>query len=162
MQKGTIGQINVKPHIPGEHGLPKKSVNSVEVTEEGVSGDYNRYRQKKKSGEPEMAVMLIAKEILNDLRKEKWPVNPGDLGENFTTKGLDYYLIKENQKYRIGSALIQISFKCNPCTNLEVLAYVGKEKSTEFIKTLMNRRGWYARVLEKGTVKTGDDIILVD
>jgi MOSC domain-containing protein YiiM len=56
----------------------------------------------------------------------------------------------------VGSALLQISFKCEPCTYLYVLPYVGDERGSEFIKTVKDRRGWYARVLEEGSVKTGD------
>ncbi len=67
MTKGTILQISVKSETPGEHGLPKIAVSSVKVTSSGLEGDYNRYRQRKKNGDPDMAVMLIAKEILDDL-----------------------------------------------------------------------------------------------
>lgn len=161
MTKGIITQINIKPNTPGEHGLPKKSINKVLVTKAGLTGDYNRYRQVKKSGNPEMAVMFIAQEILDDLNAEGWPVCPGDLGENFTTQNLPYNPIKENQIYKIGSAKIQVTFKCTPCSNLEVLSYVGKKKSAAFIKTLVDRRGWYAKVIKEGWVKIADEIRLI-
>lgn len=158
---GNIIQISVKPSTPGEHGLPKIAVPSAEIHFGGVNGDYNNFRQEKKRGEPDMAVMLITRGILDDLNKEGWPVGNGDLGENLTISNLSYSSIEPDQKYRVGTALIQISFKCEPCTYLYTLPYLGKEKGPEFIKTVKDRRGWYARVLEEGVMKSGDSIQLV-
>jgi MOSC domain-containing protein YiiM len=42
------------------------------------------------------------------------------------------------------------------CTYLYSLPYIGDERGPEFIKTVKDRRGWYARVLEEGVVKEGD------
>lgn len=80
MTKGTILQISVKPETPREHGLPKIAAPSVKITSSGLEGDYNRYSHRQKNGNPDMAVMLIAKEILDDLNKGGWAVKPGDLG----------------------------------------------------------------------------------
>lgn len=156
MTSGKITQISVKPSTSGEHGLPKIAVPSAEIHFGGLDGDYNNYRQHKKKGDPDMAVMIIAKTILDDLNNEGWPVENGDLGENLTINDLPYAFIKPDQRYRTGSALVQISFKCDPCTYLYSLPYIGDEKGPEFIKTLKDRRGWYARVLEEGIVKNGD------
>ena len=156
MKLGKILQISVKPDTPGEHGLPKMSVSSAEIHYGGIDGDYNNYRQEKKKGEPDMALMLITQEILDDLNSEGWPVEKGDLGENLTIGDLPYAAIEPHQIFRVGSALLQISFKCEPCTYLYVLPYVGDERGSEFIETVKDRRGWYARVLEEGSVKTGD------
>ena len=161
MASGNILQISIKPSTPGEHGLQKKAVDSAEIHFGGVDGDYNNFRQEKKKGEPDMAVMLITKGILNDLNNEDWPVNNGDLGENLTISDLSYASIQPEQKYRVGTALLQISFKCEPCTYLYSLSYIGFERGPEFMKTLKDRRGWYARVLEEGVVKNGDLFQLV-
>ena len=104
--------------------------------------------------------MLITWGILDDLKKEGWPVGNGDLGENLTISDLAYASIEPEQKYRAGTALLQISFKCEPCTYLYSLPYLGEKKGPEFFKTVKGRRGWYARVLEAGVVKTGDQITL--
>ncbi len=160
MNSGKILQISVKPSTTGEHGLPKMSVSSAEIHYGGVDGDYNNFRQEKKSGEPDMAVMLITRGILDDLNSEGWPVESGDLGENLTISDLSYISIEPEQKFRMGTALIQISFKCEPCTYLYSLPYIGDERGPEFIKTVKDRRGWYARVLEEGVVSAGDIIKL--
>jgi MOSC domain-containing protein YiiM len=40
------------------------------------------------------------------------------------------------------------------------LPYIGDERGQEFMKTIKDRRGWYARVLEEGVVQSGDQITL--
>ena len=148
----TLLQINVKPNTANEHGIPKTSVTSAILSKSGLEGDYNNWRTNKKSGNPDMAVLLYPIETIQELNKEGWPVKPGDLGENFTITGIAHSHFSPNQQYQIGESLIEISFECDPCQNLSVLPYVGKTKINEFIKTLMHRRGWYARVLKEGLI----------
>ena len=148
----TLLQINVKPNTANEHGIPKTSVTSAILSKSGLEGDYNNWRTIKKSGNPDMAVLLYPIETIQELNKEGWPVKPGDLGENFTITGIPHSHFSPNQQYQIGECLIEISFACDPCQNLSVLPYVGKTKINEFIKTLIHRRGWYARVLKEGLI----------
>ena len=154
----SIIQISVKPDTPGEVGLPKVPVDQVWVKKEGLEGDYNRARKKKKDNDPDMAVMIISTDVLDQLNQEGWPVKPGDVGENLTITNIDYEEITAGQRYLIGEAEIEISFICDPCSNLQVLPYVGKKKIKDFIKTLLGRRGWYAKVLKAGTIHKGDII----
>ncbi|MDD9880320.1 MAG: MOSC domain-containing protein [Candidatus Marinimicrobia bacterium] len=156
-----VQQINVKPDIQGEVGLPKMPINTANVTFSGIDGDYNRFRKKKKDNDPDMAIMIISTDILFELNQEGWPVQPGDLGENLTLSGMDYGSIKPGQQYKIGDVILEISFICDPCSNLYALPYVGEDRGPEFIKTLMNRRGWYARVLTRGIMKPGDGVALL-
>ena len=157
----SIFQINIKPDTPGEVGLPKMPIESTIVTEWGLEGDYNRFREKEKENDRDMAVMIISTDILDALNNEGWPVKPGDLGENITLANIDYASMAPGQKYKIGSIELEISIICNPCSNLYKLSYVGEEKGPQFIKTLMNRRGWYARVLKTGQISAGDTVSLL-
>ena len=157
----SIFQINIKPDTPGEVGLPKMPVESTIVTEWGLEGDYNRFRKKEKENDRDMAVMIISTDILNTLNNEGWPVKPGDLGENLTLANIDYASMVPGQQYKIGDVELEISIICNPCSNLYKLSYVGEEKGPQFIKTLINRRGWYARVLKTGQISTGDTVSLL-
>ena len=157
----SVFQINVKPNTPGEAGLPKVAIDSAQIFFQGVEGDYNRFRVNKKNNDPDMAIMLISMDILKDLNNEGWPVNAGDLGENLTLDNIDYGEITPGQRYKIGEAEIEISIICDPCSNLTVLPYVGKDKISTFIKTLMKRRGWYARVIKEGIVSSGDSVLLI-
>ncbi len=155
----SVIQISVKPDTPGEVGLPKMPVDQVWVKKEGLEGDYNRARMKK-GNDPDKAVMIISTDILDQLNQEGWPVKPGDVGENLTITNIDYKKIAAGQKYLIGEAEIEISFICEPCTNLYKLPYVGTQRGPEFMATIMNRRGWYARVLKEGLVSVGNTFLL--
>ena len=155
----SVIQISVKPDTPGEVGLPKMSVGQALVKKEGLEGDYNRARMKK-GNDPDKAVMIISTDILDQLNQEGWPVKPGDVGENLTITNIDYKKIAAGQKYLIGEAEIEISFICEPCTNLYKLPYVGTQRGPEFMAAIMNRRGWYARVLKEGLVSVGNTFLL--
>ena len=156
----TIFQINVKANTPRQVSLPKMSVDAAIISKWGLEGDHNKFRKEKKKNDPDMAVMILSTDILEALNNEGWPVNSGDLGENLTLTNIDYNKMKLGDKLEIGEVRLEISLICDPCTNLNNLPYVGKEKSTLFIKTLMKRRGWYARVLKAGKVIVGDSVSL--
>jgi MOSC domain-containing protein YiiM len=155
---GIIWQLNTKSNYPGEHGLPKYSTHAIDVTVQGAAGDCSRYRAEKKNNDPNQALLLMPLEMLLQLNTEGWPVKPGDIGENITTKGIPYDSFAPGRKYRAGTVELEISKPCTPCTTLYALPYVGKDKGPEFLRTLVNRRGWYARVLKEGTIKNGDTI----
>ena len=159
--KPFIFQISVKPDTTGEVGLPKMPVAQVQIDMAGLAGDYNRYRQKKKNNAPDMAALIISPDVLGEQNKEGWPVKYGDLRENLTIANIDYGPISPGQKYSIGEVEIEISYICDPCANLYALPYVGDKRSFEFIKTIMNRRGWYARVLKEGSVSVGDSFSFI-
>ncbi len=154
--EGRVHALNVKPKVPGERGLPKQPVPSVEVTANGVVGDFNRYRTETKGGSPDMAVLIMPLETLNEIQADGWPVEPGHIGENVTTAGIGYADLSPGTRVRIGEAIVEITEACQPCTNLGLLPYVGRERATEFIRAMLGRRGWYARVIRPGPVNTGD------
>jgi MOSC domain-containing protein YiiM len=156
---GTIHQINIKGRIPGSRGLPKKPVDSVRITRKGLEGDFNVYRHEKLNDDPDSAVLVMPLETIDELNKEGWPIKPGDLGENFTTRGIAYHDFFPQRTFALGNALVQISRACNPCNNLYLLPYVGSKKGPEFLSVMLGRRGWYARVIKEGWVKTGDEIL---
>lgn len=159
---GVVVRLGAKAKVSGEHGLPKPELPEARIDREGVQGDYNLYRQTQKAGDPDMAVLLMPRETLEELRREGWPVSPGDLGENVTTSGIPYGALRPPCRLRLGSVVVQTSKPCEPCDNLFLLPYVGPARGPGFMKSLLGRRGWFARVLEPGRVKKGDRIVLLD
>jgi MOSC domain-containing protein YiiM len=157
-RNGRVFQINLKPETPGSRGLPKYPVPSVLITRSGVEGDHNVYRHEELGDDPDSAVLLMPLETLNALNDEGWPIKPGDIGENITTEGIPYDQFQPGRTFAVGGARVQISRACDPCANLYLLPYVGEEKGPAFLKTMLGRRGWYARVTGEGTVRTGDTI----
>jgi len=153
---GVILEVHRKPATPGERGLPKPSVPSVRVLENGIEGDFNRYRHERLRDDPTSAVLVIPEETLEQLRSEGWPVRPGDLGENLTTRGVPYEALVPGTILQAGEAELEVTRPCDPCQYLHGLPYVGARKGAEFVRTMMHRRGWYCRVRRPGTVRAGD------
>jgi MOSC domain-containing protein YiiM len=155
---GRVYELHQKAEARGEHGLPKPSIPMIAVTRAGVRGDFNRYRHEEKDDDPAMALLLIPRETLTDLSAEGWPVRPGDLGENITTEGIPYGGFAPGMRFLIGGTVIEITKPCTPCDNLFLLPYVGVERGAEFLKVMLGRRGWYARVVTDGSISTGDRV----
>jgi len=159
---GRVFELHRKAEIAGEHGLPKPSVSEALVSRSGLRGDFNRYRHEEKKDDPAMALLLVPRETLSELSREGWPVRPGDLGENFTTEGIPYNAFTPGRRFRAGEVMFEISKACTPCDNLFLLPYVGPARGAEFLKVMLDRRGWYARVLHEGRVRAGDRIESAD
>ncbi|HYA11288.1 MAG TPA: MOSC domain-containing protein [Thermoplasmata archaeon] len=155
---GTVHRLGAKPRTAGEHGLPKPELDRARITFAGVEGDYNLYRDTRKRGDPEMALLLLPLETIEELGREGWPVRPGDLGENVTTSGIAYARLAPPTRLRLGTAVIETARPCEPCDNLFLLPYVGRDRGPEFLKATLGRRGWFARVLSEGVVRRGDPV----
>jgi MOSC domain-containing protein YiiM len=156
--QGRVVQLNLKPKEGRARGLPKRAVSQLTITAEGVEGDFNRWRTEKANGDPDQAVLLLSQEILAGLQAEGWPVQPGDLGENVTVAGLSPDALRDGAILRLGDAVLEVSKACDPCTILYTLPYVGRERGPEFLRIMHGRRGWYARVLQGGTVRKNTPI----
>ena len=158
----TLENIFCKPRTGNERGLPKFPVPRAAITALGVEGDFNRYRHEKKADSPDMAVLLLPAEILDELVAEGWPVRPGDLGENLITRGIANASLGVGSRLRIGAVEIELTEAAEPCRTLFTLPYVGTENGSRFVQTLEGRRGWYARVTKPGEVAAGDVVEIVD
>ncbi len=152
---GSVLRTSIKPRMPGECGLPKRAVAKLDLTEAGAAGDYNHYRTRELPGDRDQAVLLLTDEVMRQLKAEGWPVEPGDLGENLSLTGIAESSLGPGVRLGVGDALLEISHACDPCTELYVLPYVGKERGPAFLRALHGRRGWYARVLRPGVVEAG-------
>jgi MOSC domain-containing protein YiiM len=154
-------QLNVKPKTSGEYGLPKQPVSELRITSTGAEGDYNHYRATKLKSDPDQAILLITQEILSQLRTEGWPVEPGHLGENITLDQVPESELRPGTRVRVAEVLLEVTKPCDPCTELHSLPYVGARRGPEFVRTLVNRRGWYARVLIPGVVRVDAPVQIV-
>jgi MOSC domain-containing protein YiiM len=133
-------------------------VSELTITQDGVEGDFNRWRTEQANGDPDQAVLIMNEEILVDLRSEGWPVQPGELGENLTLADLQPDALQPGVQVHLGEVVLKVTKPCDPCTVLYTLPYVGTERGPEFLRTMMGRRGWFARVLQGGTVRQGTGV----
>jgi MOSC domain-containing protein YiiM len=119
------------------------------------------------------AVLLITSEGLEELRAQGYAVYAGDLGENFTTVGLDRKQIRIGDRYRAGQAVIEIVKMRVPCSTLDVYNTSGTTRIQEALFDAQVKAGdassprwglggFYARVVKPGLVRAGDRISLLD
>ena len=155
---GQVVSLSVKPETPGEVGLPKAPVASLTITAQGARGDYNRYRTRTLRGDPDSAILLLTEDIIAALQQEGWAVEPGHLGENVLLGGVAAGQLQSGRRVEVGSALLEVTRACEPCTELYTLPYIGPGRGPAFVRTLHGRRGWYARVLQEGTLRRGDPV----
>jgi len=161
--RGTVAGLHRKGEVHGpaatrERGLAKPAVDAIDVSVAGVAGDHNHYRTTKLAGDPDSAVLLLPVEVLEALRAEGWDVGPGDLGENVATRGVPYEAMAPGARVELGEVCLVIARACQPCTQLYHLPGVGAKRGPAFLRAMVGRRGWYARVERGGRVRVGDAV----
>ena len=83
---------------------------------------------------------------------------PGAFGENLSTQGLTEADICIGDRFRIGTALVEVSQARQPCWKLNHrFGYAAMSRSVQD----SGRTGWYYRVIEEGEVAAGDRLVLV-
>ena len=86
-------------------------------------------------------------------------LTPGFFGENLTVEGLTEDDVRIGDRFRVGTALLEVSQPRLPCFKLA--ARSGEPAIAKpMLKT--GRTGWYMRVVEEGVVAAGDAITRVD
>src|SRR5436305_6141896 len=118
---GKIIQINTS-----RGGIPKRPVPEAIVTPLGLEGDSCAHPQI--HGGPKQAVLLITAETIEELAARGYPVYPGALGENLTTRGLDRSQLRYGQRLRAGTALLEITKRRSPCDSLDVYGATIKQE----------------------------------
>ena len=83
----------------------------------------------------------------------------GAFGENISTSGLTESSACIGDRYRLGSALVEISQGRQPCWKLGHRFGIGTLPATVVTS---RRGGWYYRVIEDGAVGAGDALELIE
>lgn len=123
----------------------------------GLAGD--RVYDVKHHGGDDQAVYAYASEDLRYWEGELGrPLGNGSFGENLTTEGLDVNAALIGERWRIGSAVLEVSCPRIPCAT-----FAGwldrKGWMKEFLRAA--RPGPYFRVVEPGEITAGDPITVV-
>ena len=84
---------------------------------------------------------------------------PGAFGENISTTGLDEHGVCLGDRFRLGTALVEVTQARQPCWKLDH-RFGAKGVMAQVVKT--RRTGWYYRVLEPGVVRAGDTLALIE
>jgi MOSC domain-containing protein YiiM len=130
----------------------------VRIHRLGVNGD-QQYDTRNHGG-PDQAVYAYAAEDARWWAAELGrDVPPGCFGENLTTEGLDVTAAVIGERWRIGSAVLQVRSPRIPCRT-----FAGFWDVPDLIKrfTAHGASGAYLSVVEEGEVGMGDSIDVVD
>ncbi len=84
---------------------------------------------------------------------------PGAFGENISTTGLNENNVFLGDRFRLGTALVEVTQARQPCWKLDH-RFQTKGVMAQVVKS--RRSGWYYRVLEAGQVRAGDTLDLID
>jgi MOSC domain-containing protein YiiM len=151
-------------------GVPKRAVGEGHLSPLGIEGDDWAHPQI--HGGARQAVLVIAGEVIEELRAAGYPVFPGALGENLTTAGLDHRQFRIGQRYRAGQAIIEFTRIRTPCSTLDVYNPEGMRiqdaiydkvvKSGDPKSRVWGMSGFYARVEKPGIIRPDDPIVLLD
>jgi MOSC domain-containing protein YiiM len=166
---GTV--ICVAAHA--SHAFSKKPLTKIHLLKGlGVEGDAHcgttvkhRSRVAANPDQPNLRqVHLFTAEMLDELAGRGFSVQPADLGENITTRGIDLINLPLGTRLQIGAqAQIEITGLRNPCKQIDAFqtglmqAVLGRDTDGN----LLLRAGIMAIVCEGGSVETGDKISIL-
>ncbi|MEK7692786.1 MAG: MOSC domain-containing protein [Chloroflexota bacterium] len=162
----TVLSVHSKD-TPGVGKIPRESVTLV--AGHGVEGDYHaganvrhRSRAAANPDEPNLRqVHLMHAELFDELAPLGIRVEPGNMGENITTRGLALLDLAPSTKLHLGeNAVTEITGCRNPCAQLDavderLLAQVALKADDG---SIIRKAGIMAIVLVGGVVRPGDAI----
>lgn len=118
-------------HASAAHGVGKVSRDAIRLLAGlGVEGDAHlgetvrhRSRVRRDPTQPNLRqVHLIHGELHDELSGRGFPVGPGELGENVTTRGVDLLALPAGTLLRLGrDAVVELTGLRNPCVQLDGL-----------------------------------------
>lgn len=149
--QGTVTQLSAS-----KGGVPKLSLDSVEVDFRGVVGDVQGTRNH--HGRPWQALCLYSEEIINDFRAQGHPITRGSAGENITVEGLNWADVRPGVRLRIGTVLADVQAYATPCRHNAQWFSDGDFNRMSIDRGAVSRV--YATVREPGRIAAGDVITL--
>lgn len=150
-QGARVLQVNVS-----RGGVPKLPVDRAWVGRFGVEGD--EHHDLTEHGGPHRAVCLFGIEAIERLQSEGHPVEPGSVGENLTTLGVEWSTLAVGTRARVGERLLlEIADSTTPCATQKHNFSDGRFSRISIDLHPADSR-MYARVLEEGPAAPGDAI----
>ncbi len=164
MSSGSVIAVSASPR----HSFSKPNLKSIRLLAGlGVEGDAHcgetvkhRSRVAHDPSQPNFRqVHLIHAELFAELGARGFPINPGQLGENITTKGIDILSLPQGTKLTVGdAAVLEVKGLRNPCAQLEEI-HSGLMQATldrDADGRIIRKAGVMSIVLLGGVVRVGD------
>jgi MOSC domain-containing protein YiiM len=152
------------------HSLRKTPEPAIHLlASHGVEGDahsgetvQHRSRVARDPSQPNLRqVHFLPEELFDQLRAAGFPVKPGMMGENVTTRSIDLLGLPAGTKLHLGeSAVVAVTGLRNPCTQLDGIypGLMGAVLDRDEHGRLLRKAGVMGVVLIGGIVSPGDGI----
>ncbi|MEA2940544.1 MAG: hypothetical protein QOD09_1073 [Bradyrhizobium sp.] len=135
----------------------------------GVAGDAHmgetvkhRSRVRKDPTQPNLRqVHLIQAELFDELRGKGFAIQPGDLGENVTTSGVDLLALPRGTRLHIGAtAVVEVTGLRNPCVQIDRFqkGLMAATLDQDADGNVIRKAGIMSIVLADGDVRPGDAV----
>jgi len=160
----NVGRVRDAPWAGiGRTGMDKQPVTGpVQARRLGLAGD--QVGDVEHHGGVDQAVYAFAREDLDwweaELGRE---IRNGQFAENLTTTGIDVNESEVGERWRVGTALLEVAMVRIPCNDFKSWQRLNGYDERAWVKrfTLVGRPGPYLRVLEEGEIRVGDDLTVV-
>jgi MOSC domain-containing protein YiiM len=164
-----MGSITAVSLRAGHHFSKTPSLGIRLLKGLGVAGDAHmgetvkhRSRVRRDPAQPNLRqVHLIHAELFCELRAKGFAVDPGELGENITTAGIDLLALPTGTRLHLGaSAVVEITGLRNPCVQIDnfqkglMAATLDKDADGNLVR----KAGIMGIVIAEGDVRPGDAI----
>jgi MOSC domain-containing protein YiiM len=141
-------------------GIWKEPVGSRAVAVRGVNLDGDDQADRRVHGGADKAVYAYAEEDYRYWADEEGVrTQPGLFGENLTVQGMELRNAVVGERWRIGTALLEIAQPRLPCFKLGIR--MGDPRFPQRFLSVA-RHGAYLRIIEEGDLRAGDLIEIVD
>ena len=168
MTTGTVLAV----HRSGSHTFSKFEEDAITLVEGlGVEGDAHagatvkhRSRVKRDPTAPNLRqVHLLHAELFDELVARGFPVFPGELGENITTRGIDLLSLPAGSRLVLGrEAEVELTGLRNPCSQIDrfqaglMAAVLDRDASGAIVR----KSGVMAVIRRGGRVHRGDTTVV--
>lgn len=143
MRAGQLAWIGVRP----ERKAPMLIQSAAALIAGcGIEGDHY---DTERNGPRQVTIIAIEDIVAIEAFLGKNAVEPELLRRNLVTRGINLIALKA-RRFRIGSALLETSGECAPCSRMEADLGPGGYNA------MRGRGGITARVVKSGTVQLGD------
>jgi MOSC domain-containing protein YiiM len=147
----------------GRTSIDKRPVSGpVRAHRHGLEGD--QVSDTKHHGGLDQAVYAFAREDLDWWATELGhEIRDGQFAENLTTRGIDVNESEVGERWRIGTAMFEVSMVRIPCNDFKNWQRVNGFDDRAWVKRFASqgRPGPYLRVIEEGELEAGDELTVV-
>lgn len=127
--------------------LPRPAARHLECIEgHGIKND------KFAGKDLEKTVMVIGERSYNMAKEIGVKLEPGSLGENILFD-FDPHYYPDGTRFKIGDVILEVTEDCSMCKHLTMF-------DTRLPKLLKHKRGRYCRIIQSGTIVTGQTVSL--